>query len=149
LWPLGIRKPDIPRTLRGRVYSRNHKFNEQSIYFLVARDAPVAVKHALQLLCYSGVVLEGPSGMRSKKVVGTRFIVNIGCQLALDDDPIGYCKQIVSSLATRMSIEYPSDSHGRFKIVDHVVRPRIANGRCMLRVAQRVASAMSVRPYRR
>jgi hypothetical protein len=92
------------------LHSRNHKFTEQSIYFLVARDAPTAVKHALQLLCYSGVVLEGPSGIRSKKVVGTRYIVNIGCQLALDDDPIGYCKQIVSSLATRMSIEYPSNS---------------------------------------
>src|SRR6266702_2300277 len=39
--------------------------------------------------------------------------------------------------------------HGRFKIVDHVVSPRMVNGLCMLRVAQRVASAISVRPVRR
>jgi len=44
------------------LYARNRRYNEQSIYFLVARDAPPAVRHALQLLCYSGVLIEGPSG---------------------------------------------------------------------------------------
>lgn len=41
------------------------------------------------------------------------------------------------------------DKHGRSEIVDHGVIPRMVKGRSVLRVAQRVASAMSLRPARR
>jgi len=40
----------------------------------------------------------------------------------------------------------PVRAHGRSKIVDHGVRPRSWNGRCMFRPAHRVASEMSRRP---
>ncbi len=43
----------------------------------------------------------------------------------------------------------PGLGHGRSEIVDHGVSRRMVKGRSVLRVAQRVASAMSLRPARR
>jgi len=71
----------------------------------------------MQLLCYSGIVQEGQTGLRGRRTVGTRYVVNIGCQLALDDEPISFCEQIVSSLATRKALEYGPDAE-QYKPLD-------------------------------
>ena len=58
------------------------------------------VREALSLLCYSGILLEGVSGIRAtRSEVGTRYFVNLGCNFAQDAEPIAYgAKSAVSAV---------------------------------------------------
>ena len=66
---------------------------------------------AMQLLCYSGILQEGPSGIRSRtEGVGTRFVVNFGCQFAMDSDPLTYGLRVRRDLSPSRSTEHGIDS---------------------------------------
>lgn len=58
------------------LYGRNQgRRSETSSYLWIHRDAPQAVREALRLLCYSGILQEGVSGVRAtRSEVGTRYI---------------------------------------------------------------------------
>jgi hypothetical protein len=90
------------------LYKRNHgRDSETSSYAWIHRDAPHAVREALRLLCYSGVLQEGVSGIRAtRSEVGTRYMVNLGCQFALDADPIAFGTQLRQGLSVRRMIEF-------------------------------------------
>jgi len=99
----------IQTTVLPEQYSRNTKRSEQVSSIWIQRDVPAAVRAALQLLCYSGILQEGPSGIRSRtEGIGTRFVVNLGCQLAMDADPLTYGQQVRQGLAASRSLEYGS-----------------------------------------
>ncbi|HEU0237851.1 MAG TPA: AAA family ATPase [Micromonosporaceae bacterium] len=96
-------------------YARNTKRSEQISTIWIHRDAPVAARAALQLLCYSGILQEGPSGIKSRSDgVGTRYIVNFGCQFAMDSDPVQYGLQVRVGLSISRSTEYGM-SHASFE----------------------------------
>lgn len=56
---------------------------DQSIALWIHRDAPAAVQEALRLLCYSGILQMGGTGLRATRSgTGSRYIVNVGCALS-------------------------------------------------------------------
>jgi hypothetical protein len=90
------------------LYARNkERTSATSTYIWIHRDAPQPVREALRLLCYSGILQEGVSGIRaSRGELGTRYMVNLGCQFALDADPTSFGTRIRRSLSIKRWIEY-------------------------------------------
>lgn len=91
------------------LHQRNRYGDERatSSYLWIHRDAPQAVKEALRLLCYSGILQEGEPGVRgTRSQPGTRYMVNLGCQFAIDPDPVRYGTSVRRSLSVRRMTEY-------------------------------------------
>lgn len=58
-------------------------------FFWIDRDAPETVKKALNLLCYTGIIsLHTEAVKATKSKVGTRYSVNAGCLLSLENTPV-------------------------------------------------------------
>ncbi|MFI6739152.1 hypothetical protein ACIBI9_40050 [Nonomuraea sp. NPDC050451] len=86
-----------------------------SSYVWVHRDAPHAVREALRLLSYSGILQEGVSGVKgTRSEIGTRYMVNLGCLSSLDADPISFGAEIRSSLSIKRFAEYGAN-HPEFR----------------------------------
>ncbi len=92
-----------------RIAQRNTGSKEAVSRIWVHKDAPAPVHRALQLLCYSGILRLERRNVKGSKGIGSRYLVNLGCHIVLDDDPIEYCMKLVDNLTTRV-IEYPSDA---------------------------------------
>lgn len=76
-------------------------------FFWLHKDVPQEVKEAIRLLEYSGLVYELSPGIRAtRSEIGTRYMVNIGCLLALEATPLQSAKDIVSNLDIRRMVEY-------------------------------------------
>lgn len=90
------------------LHARNEgRSTDTSTYLWIHRDAPEVVKQALRLLCYSGILQEGDSGIRAtRSEPGTRYVVNFGCQIALDADPLVYGNEIRRGLSVRRMVEF-------------------------------------------
>ena len=73
--------------------SKNHQWvsegrKEATCYFWIHRDAPEAVKEALRLLSYTGIVVKGDTGIvATRGEIGTRYALNLGCLTAGDAKP--------------------------------------------------------------
>ncbi|WP_157937160.1 hypothetical protein [Geodermatophilus chilensis] len=81
----------LERDVLPALHSRNQSVAEKSSAIWVHRDAPQVVKEALRLLCYSGILQEGVSGIRAtRSEVGSRYLVNLGCNFAQDAEPLTY-----------------------------------------------------------
>jgi len=62
--------------------------NEKStIYFWINKDIPEAVKEALRLLTYTGIIKKIDSSVRSHGSLGVRYEVKYGCIIAFDANP--------------------------------------------------------------
>jgi hypothetical protein len=103
------------------LYARNQgRRTETSSYLWIHRDAPPAVREALQLLCYSGILQEGVSGIRAtRSEVGTRYMVNLGCQFALDAEPVTYGTSVRQALSVKRMIEYGA-KHPAYRPIDRL-----------------------------
>ncbi|MEU0872185.1 ORC-CDC6 family AAA ATPase [Nocardia brasiliensis] len=63
--------------------------SDKRIFIWVHRDAPAAVKEALRLLCYSGILYEAGSALvATRGKYGTRYMLNIGTRTAPEDNPV-------------------------------------------------------------
>ncbi|MDF2145070.1 hypothetical protein [Knoellia sp. p5-6-4] len=109
----------IERNVLPDLYRRNQgRTSETSSYLWIHRDAPQTVREALRLLCYSGILQEGVSGIRAtRSEVGTRYMVNLGCQIALDAEPVAYGTQVRQSLSVRRMAEYGAN-HPAYHPID-------------------------------
>ncbi|MEU0953705.1 hypothetical protein ABZ353_15400 [Streptomyces niveus] len=98
------------------LYDRNRASKSDTTSFLwVHRDAPHAVREALRLLSYSGILQEGVSGIRgTRSQIGTRYMVNLGCLCSLDADPITFGGKVRSSLSIKRWVEY-GPNHAEFR----------------------------------
>lgn len=83
------------------------KDHETASHVWIHRDAPEPVRHALRLLCYSGILQEGVSGVRgTRSELGTRYMVNLGCQFAVAGDPLSYGIKVRRSLSIKRFPEF-------------------------------------------
>lgn len=58
-------------------------------FFWIHRDAPETVKKALNLLCYTGIISLHTEAMKAtRSELGTRYSVNVGCLLSLENTPV-------------------------------------------------------------
>ncbi|MFJ2930125.1 hypothetical protein ACIPIU_34535 [Streptomyces massasporeus] len=102
------------------LYSRNRSNkNEKSSFLWVHRDAPHAVREALRLLSYSGILQEGVSGVKgTRSQIGTRYMVNLGCLCSLDSEPVSFGKEVRSALSVKRFAEY-GPNHPAFQPLDN------------------------------
>ncbi|AQA02104.1 hypothetical protein BVC93_06310 [Mycobacterium sp. MS1601] len=99
------------------LHARNQKETEASSAIWIHRDAPQVVREALRLLCYSGILQEGTAGIRAtRSEVGTRYMVNVGCNLAQDASPISYGRRLRGSLDKRRMVEFGAN-HGAYRSI--------------------------------
>jgi hypothetical protein len=108
-------------TVLPELYTRNrNRSTDASSYFWIHRGAPQSVHEGLRLLCYSGILQEGVSGIRAtRSEVGTRYMVNLGCQFALDADPVAFGARVKSALSLKRMIEYGAN-HSAYRPIDTV-----------------------------
>lgn len=92
---------------------KNDEFLEENkgkgttAYFWMHKDVPHEVKEALRILEYSGIVYPDSIGIRAtRSEIGTRYIVNLGCLLALEAKPATTGLNIVKSFDIRRMNEY-------------------------------------------
>ncbi|MCY7866360.1 AAA family ATPase [Bacillus spizizenii] len=89
-----------------------------SCYFWIHRDAPQAIKEALRLLEYTGVVREHAFGIKATRShIGIRYFVNIGALLALESTPTSKALTIVKALSIKKMTEYGENS----KVYDSLI----------------------------
>jgi hypothetical protein len=80
---------------------------ERTCYFWVHRDAAEAVKEALRLLTYKGIVSKIDSGVvATRRDVGTRYALNIGCLSAPAANPIAFIMDVIGGLTIKRFTEY-------------------------------------------
>ncbi len=78
-----------------------------SCFFWVHRDAPMSVRHALQILAYTGVVSEHSLGIKATRAeVGTRYSVNLGCLFALESNPSQTSFALAKALSAKRMTEF-------------------------------------------
>lgn len=78
----------IPRVEEYNKQRKEKGINESTIYFWIHKDSPQAVKEALRLLTYTGIIRKIDSSVRATRAeLGTRYEIKYGCMLALDSNP--------------------------------------------------------------
>ncbi|MBJ7899085.1 MAG: hypothetical protein GC158_03965 [Cyanobacteria bacterium RI_101] len=76
-------------------------------FFWIHRDAPQAVKEALRLLAYTGIVTEHATGIKAtRSEVGTRYMVSLGCLFAQESVPTTSAFVIAKSITIKRMSEY-------------------------------------------
>lgn len=86
-------------------YQSEKKYS--TCFFWIHRDSPLAVKEAIRLLAYTGIVNEyGEAIKATKSELGTRYQVNLGCLLSLESIPSNTSFNIAKNLASRRFTEF-------------------------------------------
>ncbi len=81
--------------------------SERTCYFWVHRDSPQAVAEAMRLLAYTGVIIKVDSGVvATRREIGTRYAINIGCLAAPSSNPIAFIAELKRGLTIRRFTEY-------------------------------------------
>jgi len=94
---------------------------ESTCFFWIHRDAPEAVKEALRLLTYTGIVSRRDSGVvATRSELGTRYAINLGCVAALDAKPIQALTQLGRTLSIKRFTEYGAN-HSAFNSLAEAV----------------------------
>ena len=100
--------------------------DESTCYFWVHRDAPASVWESLRLLEYTGLVHRGDSGIRAtRRELGTRYAVTLGCLFAIDASPVAEGIQVSRNLSIKRFTEYGA-AHAAFGAISqlsHVHEP--------------------------
>jgi hypothetical protein len=92
---------------------RNQAAPEKSAFFWIHRDSPAAVKEALRLLTYSGLVHETATSIRAtRRELGTRYMVNLGCLLSVETDPVAVATSLLGDLSIKRMMEFGKNHRG-------------------------------------
>jgi hypothetical protein len=79
----------------------------RTIYFVVHKDAPQAVKSALSILEYTGIVSLITEGVKmTRSELGNRYALNFGCVLAQEIKPISKSQELLKGLDIKRFTEY-------------------------------------------
>lgn len=92
---------------------------ESTIYFWIHKSAPQAVKEALKILEYTGIIKLHTNGVKGTgSVIGTRYEVNFGCILSQETSPATKANDIIENLSLRRFSEYGANSKHFSQIKD-------------------------------
>jgi hypothetical protein len=95
--------------------------NESTATFWMHRDIPAAVKEALRLLAYTGVVIKRESGVvATRGETGTRYSLNLGCLVASEATPVTSMTSLVRQLTIRRFTEYGKNAAIYKQLVDAI-----------------------------
>lgn len=80
---------------------------KSTCFFWINRDAPQPVKEALRILAYTGIVSQHTVGIKgTRREIGTRYMVNLGCLCALEATPTSTAFHIANNLTPQRMNEY-------------------------------------------
>ena len=97
----------IPDALQKNDLWKTEGKPERTCYFWVHRDSPEAVAEAMRLLAYTGVIIKMDSGVvATRRDIGTRYAINIGCLAAPSATPIAFISDLKRGLTIRRFTEY-------------------------------------------
>jgi hypothetical protein len=86
---------------------KNERKSERTCFFWIHRDVPEAVKEALRLLMYTGIVARLDSGVvATRSEIGTRYSINIGCVASPTPNPIAFISDLRKGLTVKRFTEY-------------------------------------------
>lgn len=104
----------VPDALqKNDLWSRENK-PERTCYFWVSRDVPEVVKEALRILSYTGIVSLVDKGVvATRRQIGDRFVLNVGCLSAPESSPIPFITDLRQGLSVKRFTEY-GQSHSSF-----------------------------------
>lgn len=92
------------------ISSKNDRFIEDGItstYFWIHRDAPQLVNEALRILEYTGIITGHSQGIKASRAnIGTRYCVNFGCLLSLEDRATNRGIDIAEKLSIKRMTEF-------------------------------------------
>lgn len=104
----------LDNVLLPELQKRNNAYlasGQTTCYFWVSNRSPKAVEHALDLLEYTGLIIKDKSAIKSSKSeVGTRYMVNIGCLLSLEANPLTTAHQIIANFRVNKFAEFGATS---------------------------------------
>lgn len=99
--------------------------DERTCFFWIHKDAPEAVKEALRLLTYTGIVNKIDDGViATRSDVGTRYALNIGCLAAPAAYPITFITDLRQGLSIKRFTEYGAN-YKSFKELAEAVGPAV------------------------
>ncbi|EPN3068588.1 hypothetical protein [Vibrio parahaemolyticus] len=83
-----IERSVIPRVNDYNSTRKEKLLDESTIYFWVHKDAPEAVKEALRLLTYTGIIRKINSSIRATRAeLGAKYEIKYGCVISLESNP--------------------------------------------------------------
>ena len=92
-----------------------------SAYIWIHRDAPAAVKEALRVLSYTGILSEQASGIKaSRGEIGTRYVVNLGCLFSLDATPTSSAFEVAKGLTPKRMTEFGANHPSYRSLVEQI-----------------------------
>lgn len=97
--------------IRDQVLAKNRQAQsgepDKRIFVWIHRDAPAAVKEALRLLCYSGILHEAGSGLvATRGAIGTRYMLNTGVRTSSEADPITATNELRKEISIKRFFEF-------------------------------------------
>lgn len=111
----------IPDTMAKNRQRAQANREESTCFIWIHRDAPEAVREAMRLLAYTGVVVKGDSGVvATRREIGTRYSINLGCLVAPDANPISTMSYLSRHLTVRRFTEYGANYQGFRELADSV-----------------------------
>ena len=111
----------IPDTIKKNEAWRADGKSERTCFFWTHRDAPEAVKEALRLLMYTGIVTRLNSGVvATRGEIGTRYAINIGCLAATAANPLAFILDLRTGLTVKRFTEYGANYASFSKIAKRV-----------------------------
>jgi len=102
-----IEKTVIPDSIKKNEQWRQEGKKESTCFFWIHRDAPAAIIEALRLLSYTGIVTQLDSGVvATRREIGTRYAVNLGCLAASAAEPVQALTNLGRTLSVKRFAEY-------------------------------------------
>jgi hypothetical protein len=102
-----IEKNVIPDSIKKNEQWAQEGKKESTCFFWIHRDAPAAVFEALRLLSYTGIVTQLDSGVvATRREIGTRYAVNLGCLAASSAEPVLALTNLGQTLSIKRFAEY-------------------------------------------
>jgi hypothetical protein len=115
-----LEKTVIPTIEDYNLTRREKGIDEASIYFWIHKDAPEAVKEALRLLTYTGIIRRVDSSIRATRAeLGTRYEVKYGCIISLESSPHNESADFFSALSLKKFPEF-GKNHSAYTTIEAV-----------------------------
>ncbi len=104
------------------IKNKNDKYltsdKKTTCFFWIHKNTPEPIKKALALLCYTGIItLHADVVKATRAEVGSRYSVNLGCLLALENRPSSTGAKIAKNTTARRMTEYGSN-HSSFDTIN-------------------------------
>ncbi|WLR51083.1 hypothetical protein LC040_18210 [Bacillus tianshenii] len=126
-WGRTFIENEVLPSIRKKNGERLDEDKKTSTYFWMHRDAPQAVKEALRLLEYTGILYEESKGIKAtRNQIGSRYFLNAGILISFEQKPASTALDIINSLSPRNSTEYGINNkhydsiEEKFKVIENL-----------------------------